>query len=487
MSAPAGLAAESVEAPLLQGYLGAAYARPVAWDATLRFVEDALARPSVRADGVAAGRVVTIPAPAWDPIAVLFSSPELEEGSFFWQAPRGPAHAGLGAAHTVAASGPGRFQALEAARRSILGAVEWIVHPEVGRAVPPPRLFGGFAFEDGPFEDAPWAPFGGCSFVLPRFCFHADADGAWLDVAASALDLASSAGRAAIVASLRALGARATAPGAREAASPPRVVAERTAPSDARWVGGVDAIAQEIRAGRLAKVVAARRTTLELDHPVDPAVVLDRLGGLALASTRFAFRRGGATFLGASPELLVERRGARVFSEALAGTARDPATLATRKNLDEQAFVVDFIEARLLPFTAALERAPEPTPRRLTHVTHLVTPFHGILRPSVDSVAQLVEALHPTPAVNGVPAAVAARWIAGHEGFARGWYAGPVGWIDAAGDGEFRVALRSGLVAGRTAHLFAGAGIVAGSDAEAERREVGLKARTLRRALGVED
>jgi isochorismate synthase EntC len=147
--------------------------------------------------------------------------------------------------------------------------------------------------------------------------------------------------------------------------------------------------------------------------------------------------------------------------------------------------VVEAIREALAPLCSSLEVPTEPRIRRLRHVLHLQTSITGRLDSDVH-VLDLVEALHPTPAVGGVPTIEALRCIAELESQPRGWYAGPVGWFDQTGDGEFAVAIRSGLVRGRHAFVYAGAGIVRDSDSTKEYEETGLKQRALLDALGVD-
>jgi len=141
------------------------------------------------------------------------------------------------------------------------------------------------------------------------------------------------------------------------------------------------------------------------------------------------------------------------------------------------------LRASLAPLAEALDVAPAPTVLRLRHVQHLATPIAGTLREEAGLLA-LAARLHPTPAVGGEPRGPALDLLAEHEGFERGWYAGPVGWIGADGDGELMVALRSGIVEGQSATLFAGCGIVADSDPAREWEESRLKLRPVASALG---
>ncbi|MCB1034068.1 MAG: chorismate-binding protein, partial [Acidobacteria bacterium] len=178
-----------------------------------------------------------------------------------------------------------------------------------------------------------------------------------------------------------------------------------------------------------------------------------------------------------------------IETEALAGSIgsgdRQAARLlASHKDLGEHALVVEHLVERLRPFCDTLDWSTQPRIRELRNLLHLHTPIRGRLHRDTH-ILDLVAALHPTPAVAGVPAEAAVRWIAQRESTPRGWYAGPVGWFDAAGDGEFDVALRSCLLAGPTVWLFAGAGIMLDSDPEAEYQETALKQRSLLAALGV--
>ena len=156
--------------------------------------------------------------------------------------------------------------------------------------------------------------------------------------------------------------------------------------------------------------------------------------------------------------------------------------MASSKEREEHQLVVQAILKALEPFCDSLRSAPEPSVRELPNVLHMQTPIEGHLRDSTH-ILSLVQALHPTPAVGGVPTNEAIQWIVEHEALARGWYSAPVGWTDAAGDGEFVVALRSGLLRDGKAWVYAGAGIMADSDPDAEYAETELKMQALLGAL----
>jgi isochorismate synthase len=242
---------------------------------------------------------------------------------------------------------------------------------------------------------------------------------------------------------------------------------------------------QRIRAGELEKVVLAREIEVHAPLEHDPAAVFGLLREAFPSCYVFAVGRGDATFVAASPELLVRREGQRASTVALAGSARrsaDPAVdehlgeqlLGSAKDRSENAIVVRRITSALRPHAVWVSAAPEPALVRVANIQHLATPLRAQLVSPLGGI-ELAEILHPTPAVGGEPKEIAARLIPSLEGLDRGWYAGPVGWTDAAGDGEFCVALRCALLRGRRAHLYSGCGIVRDSDPSAELAESELK------------
>ena len=251
----------------------------------------------------------------------------------------------------------------------------------------------------------------------------------------------------------------------------------------AEWERKVAAVAAAAGRGGPAKVVLARSLQVALERPPEPFDLVALLRERFPAAYAYGWQAGPAALVGASPELLVSRRGERFACRPLAGSAArgsDPeadrrlgeALLASAKDRAEHAFVVEAIIAALRPLAASLEVPAGPVLDRLPGVQHLATPLAGT---TGARLLALVAALHPTPAVGGVPRDPALAAIAGAEGFDRGWYAGGVGWADAGGDGEVALALRGALLRHDQATLYAGAGIVAGSDPAAEAAETGLK------------
>lgn len=249
-----------------------------------------------------------------------------------------------------------------------------------------------------------------------------------------------------------------------------------------------------IAAGEFTKIVLARAQDMATDRPLHPLQMLNGLRQRFPDCYAFSCARGlGPSFIGASPERLVRVSQGRLETEALAGSIRrgagasEDAALAaalrrSEKDLREHRDVLDDIVARLRPLGISPEFPPEPQVRRLANVQHLHTP---VVAPLPDGVTLLdvLAAMHPTPAVGGSPRDTAVGRIRGLEGFPRGLYAGALGWLNARGGGEFFVGIRSALVDGARARIYAGAGIVAGSTPDREFAETELKFKAMLDAL----
>ena len=247
-----------------------------------------------------------------------------------------------------------------------------------------------------------------------------------------------------------------------------------------------------IGAGLFEKAVLAR--SIELNAEVPLGAWLTRLRERFPTCAVFARGEGSRTFFGATPEVLVRVVGDRVETAALAGTrprSADPdidAKLSedlwnSSKDRHEHALVVDEIRSRLADAGVMLDEVPDTAIMKIPGIQHLHTPISGT-RPSDVGIFDLVTRLHPTPAVGGKPSAEALSWIADNEDLDRGWYAAPIGWSDLDGAGEFRVGLRSGLHGPERTILYAGCGIVAGSDPDDELAETRTKFGALLDAIG---
>ncbi|MGV2915794.1 isochorismate synthase DhbC [Streptomyces alfalfae] len=272
----------------------------------------------------------------------------------------------------------------------------------------------------------------------------------------------------------------------------------RPVPSPEEYGEGVAGAVERMWRGEFSKVVLARTLELTAPAPLDIPLMLQRLARRDPSGYTFALPTApGRTLVGASPELLVSRRGHQVVANPLAGSTprssdlaedvrRAAALLESAKDLHEHAVVVDAVHQALAPFCTDLTIPARPTLIRTATMWHLSTTVTGALASPDASALELACALHPTPAVCGTPTATAREVIRETEPFDRGFFTGMVGWGDADGDGEWVVTIRCAEAEERSLRLYAGAGVVAASDPVAETAETGAKFRTFLDAVGAE-
>ncbi|QLG62133.1 isochorismate synthase [Halorarum salinum] len=397
-----------------------------------------------------------------------------------WASPGGLELVAGGAATRVAAGGPDRFASLRTDAAAVFEGAD--------HAGPPgarPRMLGGLSFEPDHEPGGSWGSFPAALFVLPAVQLTRTDDGTWLTVARYDGDATPAAVEAALDDAAAALE---SLPMMRPSGGNPGVRGTRWRTPKDEWTDQVEDVIERIRAGGLSKAVLATALDVDLATEADVPDVLERLRRTYPECYRFLVQPiGGDAFVGAPPERLVKRSGDAVRTEALAGSmprgdapeadaSHARSLLESAKIRHEQGLVADTIAAQLSAFGAV--REGERGVRKLTNIQHLHTPIEATLEDDVH-VLTLVEALHPTPAVGGLPLAEALATIRGTESFDRGWYASPVGWFDADGDGEFAVGIRSGVVGGTHATLFAGNGIVGDSDPDDEWEELQPKVRPL--------
>jgi salicylate biosynthesis isochorismate synthase len=451
----------------------------------------ALTPLAARAAGLDVPTLVSaaVPVEAVDAIALHGVSRPL--GATLWTQPsEGVALVGIGEAWAARQSHQGRFQIVSVAWRMLL---EGALIDTGGSAVGGPRALGGFSFDDAPSSSAIWDGFEAACLLLPALLLTTTPAGSWLT--ASMVVEPEGIPPGTMIGSLHETWAHlATTPVHPSGPARQSLRIARRQPESAAWQDSVARLAGAVGRGRLDKAVLSREVSLQAASDIDITGVLRRLEVSAPESTIFAVSRGPRTFLGATPERLVSLHGRELRTMAMAGSARRDATpevddalaaelLASDKEREEHAVVVAMLREALTPVSAELSIPSAPTVVRLRHVQHLVTPVSGRLRDEAD-VLTLVERLHPTPAVGGTPRELALELIAEEEPHERGWYAGPLGWVDRQGDGEFVVALRCGVVSGSEATLFAGCGIVADSDPQREWQESSTKLEALGSALG---
>jgi isochorismate synthase len=423
-----------------------------------------------------------------DPCAVVFASRLASDRWFCWEQPdRTFALAGLGVAHEATSRGEGRFaDVAEECLRLGRGAV--LEEPRGLPAGAGPVWLGGFAFDPDGGNTPTWSSLEPASLVLPEVSICRSGERAFLTVNAFAgpdddverLEerLGARLAGLRLEAPLPLLDPHPTAHAEIRSARPPREFEAAVADATAR-----------IEEGEMRKVVLAREVIVSAASAHDTAALFGAMREQFPACFCFCCGTPEAAFIGASPELLVRRAGASVSTVALAGSTRrssDPAVddhlgeqlLRSDKDRREQRIVAERIVRALRPHAVWVESAAEPEIVKVANIQHLATPVIAQLA-EPHSAIEMAGLLHPTPAVGGEPWPAAATAIADLEGMDRGWYAAPVGWMDATEDGEFCVALRSALLRDREAHLFAGVGVVAGSDPAAELAETEVKLQAL--------
>jgi isochorismate synthase len=458
-----------------------------------RLVARAAELANLERRAVIVSKTIAAPLPA-DPVAVFAQAGAGCEYRAYWEQPHeGTLFVGLGVARSICFESESRFSDAAAVLRGDRGlALEEKPDDAPGGLI----QFAGFSFDSTRERDCVWAGFPAGLLVLPRLLLSAN-DG----IASHTVNvlIEPDADVAGVVDdALRDLASLAEQENYSVAADQSARIRSRVeVPLADGWKARVAGAVSRLRQGDLEKVVLARAVQLEAIDDFRPEKVLRRLRSNGPAATVFAVAQRERCFVGATPERLVKLTDGVVSVDCLAGSiargvdVEDDARLAavllaSAKDRAEHEAVVKTVQDALAAVCEPIRR-PSDTPKVVVsrNVQHLSTPLRGRLIGG-HCVLDLVERLHPTPAVGGVPRLEAMTAIREGEGFDRGWYAGPVGWVDADGEGEFAVALRSGLLDRRNATLFAGAGIMADSDPDAEYVETGLKLKPMLMALGVE-
>jgi isochorismate synthase len=456
---------------------------------------------------------LTLPLPAdLDPSAVVCASRRPGEPWFLLEQPeRGSrALAALGEAACMTAAGPERFATVADRWRALAAAAvgdppEDAPDPgsaggaDPGSAGGGPIALGGFAFAAEGGADLAWSGFAPASLVVPEVALtraRGFGERAGAGVAAGlrvrmtlcALAAPDDTAEQLLARLERRLGELRVEPLQLLDPAPTGRYRIASAMPPEHYEAAVARAVELIRAGQLEKVVLAREVQVHAGGGAsnfDPAALFGVLREGFPSCTVFCVGRDDAAFVAASPELLVRREGHRVSALALAGSMRrsaDPAVddhlgeqlMHSEKDREEHAIVIRRIERALRQHALWTAAPPEPTLVKVANIQHLGTPIRAQLAQPLD-VIELLELMHPTPAVGGEPLERARPLIPALEGLDRGWYAGPVGWADATGDGEFCVALRCALLRGRVARCYAGVGVVRDSDPASELAETEVK------------
>ena len=477
-----------------------------------------------------------------DTIQAFTGARQAELGEcFFWEQPAEQTTlVGVGAATTITTMGSTCFTASASAWRALMNdAVITSAPATLPTPGSGPVLFGGFAFDPLSSRTQLWADFPEGLLILPRFLlsYSANGEGSVCRAERSGADIAIGEGsvyRAERSGADIAMGeeyreGRVTltinsmiqasdnieqtaqqleacvrrlqtaikqASGTHFEEAPAQLSQHEMQPAS-EWMDTVSSIVDGIQHGAFEKVVLARGIQVTLDDPAaafDISLTLQRLRESYPNAYVFAIQRGERFFVGATPERLVQAQDGQIHTMALAGSARRGVTpaedaqlgaelLQSEKNNNEHAIVVTMMREALKNHCTTVHVSSAPQLLKLKNVQHLKTPIDGDLIPG-RCILDVMADLHPTPAVGGFPRQAALAAIRDIEKLDRGWYAGPLGWIGAGGHGEFAVALRSGLIDGGKATLFAGCGIVSNSDPQTEYAESCLKFQVMLRGLG---
>jgi salicylate biosynthesis isochorismate synthase len=430
-------------------------------------------------------------APELDPSAIVCASRRPGEPWFTFEQPDrgGAALAGLGQVVCLEDSGADRFATVADRWRSLSASAVADSPGEPGGDGP--VAVGGFAMAPGGGATPAWSGFASASLLVPEVAFarkQCEREQRVTLTLAALVQPDDTTGErlAGLSARLQELSG-APLP-LLDPASTGRFQVSSGMPPE-HYEAAVARAVELIRDGRLQKIVLAREVQVHAPSAYDPAAVFGVLRDAFPSCFVFCVGRGEATLVAASPELLVRREGQRVSTIALAGSTRRSADPAVDAHLGEQlmrdasyreehAIVARRIERTLNRYAIWVTTAPEPSLVRIANIQHLATPIRAQLAAPVEAI-ELAGLMHPTPAVGGEPSHAALELIPALEGLDRGWYTGPVGWTDAAGDGEFCVALRCALLRENVAHCYAGNGIVRGSDPAAELAETEVKLQAL--------
>ncbi|GCE15612.1 isochorismate synthase [Tengunoibacter tsumagoiensis] len=451
---------------------------------------------------------LTVPITVRDGLTLFSSNRYQQDSQFFWEHPQTQRTlVGIGCATRIQLDGGSRFQAVNAYWKELLQHAviqeEHTLSLSSGQAhISGPILFGGFAFHETEEKSALWEGFPGASFVVPLILFSTHKEDTTVTfnyiVKPDTALYRDEDYCVTIFSQLLVLQEETYTPGASHPERELLIKRDKQFLTADDWKQLVSQSVQSIRQGEYQKIVLARGIKIELQPATERFNIGDIVNHLRHHHSNayiFALQHEKRYFCGATPELLINTHNGTIHTMALAGSAPRGQTLAedqniamhllqSKKLLEEHRFVVSAIYQALQPLCASVSYSENPEILRLENVQHLITPLAGKLLP-MRTILDLVEALHPTPAVGGLPQKKALEIIRQEEKLDRGWYASPIGWLDAYGNGEFAVALRSSLIDGQSATLFAGCGIVADSDPEEEYKETCWKFQAMMNSLGV--
>ena len=432
---------------------------------------------------------ISLSIPKVDALAVLEQHSLKKSFEFYWEKPIDDfAIAAAGQLVRVQSTGDSRFKEASAKGKAILNEVHHFTNLNHSLAVV--HLLGGFSFFDHNIGKH-WKDFGAGSFTLPEWLIIRDGK---FNILTLSFKLSKDDTAQSILEQL--YDKLAMLDGICQASSysiGPELdkhnvlnVPTQNSSEHERWINSVTKAKEKITEKEFSKIVVARELPIKLDKPVSDTHIINRLRHQYPDCYSFLIRQNAnSSFIGCSPERLASFKGNFIFTEGLAGStprgksASEDAKLEFNllrcdKDIEEHNIVLNAIQENLTPFADSIEFPSKLGIKKLSNVQHLHTPIRARIKDGV-SKTEVLKTLHPTPAVGGFPKEKAIPYITQFEDFDRGWYAGPIGWINAHGEGEFAVAIRSGLIKNEEVRFFAGCGIVEGSDPEKEWEETNLK------------
>ncbi len=437
---------------------------------------------------------ITLPIAGIDPLAALEINNEYQE-KFYWAQPEHSISiSAAGKVRELKATGANRFR--DISRKSLELKDQIQAYTAIDHSMAGPLFLGGYSFNDYNIGKA-WKSFGAARFVLPEWMLveighlhlltltieknDRTADQIYQDVISRITDFLSIAGHL-------------NHSKASKHSKPNILCTLQAAQDREQWILNVNKAKDLIRQKKFEKIVLARSATLESKSELEPTILAHHLREKYPACYNFLIQKdGNLSFIGATPERLASFKNGTFLTEGLAGSisrgrsAIEDASLAhslmqSRKNREEHHFVVQAIDNSLQPYSLNIDHPEKPQIKKLQNVQHLFTPITASIKEDVQ-IHQLIQELHPTPAVGGFPGEAAIPYIQEIEQIDRGWYSAPVGWFNLNGWGEFAVAIRSALLHKNQVTLYAGCGIVLDSDPETEWEETLLKFRPLMDAL----
>lgn len=429
---------------------------------------------------------ITLPIAGIDPLAALELNPDYDE-KFYWAHPENSISiSAAGMVRELRATGKNRFE--EITNQTVQVKEEIQAYTAIQHSMAGPLFLGGYSFADHNIGQT-WKKFGAARFVLPEWMlvevgnFHLltlaiekndrTADDIYQEIISKITDFLNLAGK---------LQHSNTAERIQS-----NILCTLQAPEDRdHWFSKVEMAKEMIKQEKFEKIVLARSVSFQSKRKLIPTVIAHKLRQKYPACYNFMIQRDPKTsFIGASPERLASFNNGVFLTEGLAGSisrgksAMEDASLAhtllnSPKDREEHKFVVQAIDDNLKPFSDRVEHPKQPQIKKLQNVQHLFTPIRASIKEGIE-IHELVQQLHPTPAVGGYPRDESVPYIQEIEQIDRGWYSAPVGWFNLKGSGEFAVAIRSALLTDNKAELFAGCGIVSDSDPEKEWKETLLK------------